>query len=866
MTNYSQTSNPETFPSFASLRAAHSELLKQHRQTELTPKLLTEVKTFLLRGRTTGALLDTEDERWAAQSLLDYWTSILYRQGEEPPDTTLVEFDPSLAPELPDSLCPYLGLKAFREENHNLFYGRQRLLNKLLKRLQENRFLAVIGSSGSGKSSIVLAGLLPSLKAGKLSESDTWHYYSPMVPGSQPLNNLASVLCPAEQEMNTWVWVNQQIEEFKANPNHLLTLLNERGSQPGVLVIDQFEETFTLCLDNQIRQAFINNLLRVIQSSESSHVVILTMRTDFESRVALYSEFQQEFENVQVRVISMDARELREAIEKPAELIGLKFEENLTNRLLEDVLGEPTALPLLQFTLLKLWENRERNRVTWESYKRLGGVRSVLVDWAEQLYEQLIPEDRIVARLIFMRMIRVTEDSEIIRCRIGRQTLYELGEAKDHNKRVLDKFIQGRLVQATAGRQTDDAQVEIIYEALVQNWSRLVEWIEAEWVNLRNIGRLQSAVQQWLELDKDPSVLWRGALLQEVLSQGVLRQEAENYNNFLSKLEQEFVTSSLESSRPSRPSVLPMPAPSSVPSAVWSLPLQKKLQNNKSYIILLWVMIMTGSFYLINLITFSPIFTRFDKSPPSTSTYYKSPLPPLADKSPPLNFLTYKSPLTSTAFSPDKNLIATATDDGKVKLWKGDGTLVATLKGEQGLVKDVTFSLDGNLIATSSIDRMVNLWNTYNGKLIATLNEHQDLVTDVTFSPDGNLIATSSAKIVKLWKIDGTLVATLNEHQDLVTDVTFSPDGKLIATATGDGTVKLWKIDGTAVATLKGNQDRVTDGTVKLWELNDSLVSSIPTSQGSLISVAFSSDGKTIVTTSQDEVTRIWNLQDELVK
>ena len=100
------------------------------------------------------------------------------------------------------------------------------------------------------------------------------------------MNNLASIFCPAERDMNTWV--NEQIEEFKANPNHLLTLLNERGSQPGVLVIDQFEETFTLCLDNQIRQAFINNLLRVIQSSENSHVVILTMRTDFESRVALY--------------------------------------------------------------------------------------------------------------------------------------------------------------------------------------------------------------------------------------------------------------------------------------------------------------------------------------------------------------------------------------------------------------------------------------------------------------------------------------------------------------------------------------------------------------------------------------------------
>ena len=538
MTNYSQTSNRETFPSFASLRAAHSELLKEHRQTELTPKLLTEVKTFLLRGRTTGALLDTEDERWAAQSLLDYWTSILYRQGEEPPDTTLVEFDPSLAPELPDSLCPYLGLGAFREENHNLFYGRQRLLNKLLKRLEENRFLAVIGSSGSGKSSIVLAGLLPSLKAGKLSESDTWHYYSPMVPGSQPLNNLASVLCPAEQEMNTWVWVNQQIEEFKANPNHLLTLLNERGSQPGVLVIDQFEETFTLCLDNQIRQAFIDNLLKVINSSESYHVVILTMRTDFESRVALYSEFQQEFENVQVRVISMDARELREAIEKPAELIGLKFEENLTNRLLEDVLGEPAALPLLQFTLLKLWENRERNRVTWETYKSLGGGRLALSRSADKLYNEFIPEDQVTVRRILLKMVQPTEGLEVTSSRISRQSLYEEGEAKDRIDRVLQKLIEARLVKLTERKQSADIQVELAHEALVRNWPRFVEWVEDERVNLRNRWRLKSTAYQWLELGKDPSVLWRGKLL----------QDAENYQD-LNPLEQDFVQCSLEAQR-----------------------------------------------------------------------------------------------------------------------------------------------------------------------------------------------------------------------------------------------------------------------------------------------------------------------------
>jgi ABC-type proline/glycine betaine transport system ATPase subunit len=494
------------------------------------------VKTFLLRGRTTGALLDTEDERWAAQSLLDYWTSILYRQGEEPPDTTLVEFDPSLAPELPDSLCPYLGLEAFREENHNLFYGRQRLLNKLLKRLQENRFLAVIGSSGSGKSSIVLAGLLPSLKAGKLSESDTWHYYSPIVPGTQPLNNLASIFCPAERDMNTWV--HEQIEEFKANPNHLLTLLNERGSQPEVLVIDQFEETFTLCLDNQIRQAFINNLLRVIQSSENSHVVILTMRTDFESRVALYSEFQQEFEKVQVRVISMDARELREAIEKPAELIGLKFEENLTNRLLEDVLGEPAALPLLQFTLLKLWENRERNRVTWETYKSLGGGRLALSRSADKLYNEFIPEDQVTVRRILLKMVQPTEGLEVTSSRISRQSLYEEGEAKDRIDRVLQKLIEARLVKLTERKQSADIQVELAHEALVRNWPRFVEWVADERVNLRNRWQLKSTANQWLELGKNTSVLWRGKLL----------QDAENYQD-LSPLEQDFVQCSLEAQR-----------------------------------------------------------------------------------------------------------------------------------------------------------------------------------------------------------------------------------------------------------------------------------------------------------------------------
>ncbi len=148
------------FPSLAALRATHSELLKRERESSGVPIFLDEVAEFIRRGQATGALLDADADRWAVQSLLDYWTTVLYRAGREPPDAALAEFDHELAPKLDDALCPYLGLDAFQEANHDRFYGRQRLIEELVARLRDNRFLAVIGPSGSGKSSLVRCALV----------------------------------------------------------------------------------------------------------------------------------------------------------------------------------------------------------------------------------------------------------------------------------------------------------------------------------------------------------------------------------------------------------------------------------------------------------------------------------------------------------------------------------------------------------------------------------------------------------------------------------------------------------------------------------------------------------------------------------
>jgi signal transduction histidine kinase/energy-coupling factor transporter ATP-binding protein EcfA2 len=504
------------FPSLASLRAAHSELLKRHRESGSTTELLAEIEEFIYRGRATGALLDTDEDRWASQSLLDYWSAILYRAGREPPDATLAEFDSALAPELDDARCPYLGLEAFREEKSNLFYGRQRLLEKLVNHLKKNRLLAVVGSSGSGKSSVVLGGLLPKLKAGALSGSENWHYYSPMVPGVNPLENLARLTQP--RDVNATEWLQQQVESFQRDPNHLTKLSNEFGNRPCVLVVDQFEEVFTLCRDDSVRQAFIDSLIGLIQSLGVRHTVILTMRTDFESQVARVPVFKDLFEQAQVRVTALDASELREAIEKPAELVGLKFEEGLVEALLQDVLGEPAALPLLQFTLLKLWDNRERNRVTWETYKRLGGGRQALARSADEFYEQLIPEEQVTVKRILLRMVRPTEGLEVTSNRIQRKTLYQTGEARDRVDRVLDKLIQVRLVRLTEGDTPDDAQVEVAHDAVVRNWPRLVNWLEDERVNVRQRLRLTVAVEQWEAYGRDPSALLRGTLLNDALT------------------------------------------------------------------------------------------------------------------------------------------------------------------------------------------------------------------------------------------------------------------------------------------------------------------------------------------------------------
>ena len=453
---------PDAFPTIFDLRAEHGALISRQRQGMSIPELADDVRLFVDRAQVTGAILDAAEQRDAAQGLIDYWVTTLYRAAIELDDTTLADFDADLAPTLDNALCPYVGLSAFEEQTSERFFGRERMIAAAVERLANERFLAVLGPSGSGKSSILLGGVLPRLKA----LHPDWRFLDPLVPGSDPLGTLQSTLgAPAD-------------------------------ATPAVLVVDQLEEVFTLCDDHAARDAFMAGLIAFVDAPEPRQTLLVTLRTDYEPYLAKYPRAQELFAAGELRATPLSAVELREAVEKPAESIGLKLESGLVAKLVDDVLGEPAALPLLQFTMLRLWQERDHNRITLAGYARVGRSREALARAADTLYGNLLPEDQVIMRKILLRMVRPAVGEETTRRRVAIAELQQIGHAPENVERVLDKLLEARLVRRCG------KTVEVAHEALIRNWPRFVAWLEEKRAELMRARRLEGLAEEWERFDR----------------------------------------------------------------------------------------------------------------------------------------------------------------------------------------------------------------------------------------------------------------------------------------------------------------------------------------------------------------------------
>jgi hypothetical protein len=542
------------FPSLTAMRSEHLRLLGLARKG--APGWRRQAESLLERGRTTGALLDASADRASAQSLLDYWTATLYTNPEEDrrgsgfesvspkpsatvPPALLAEYDQSLAPNLPEERRPYPGLVAFGEGDRERFFGREEIVRLMLERLKSKRLLVVLGPSGCGKSSLVLAGLLPALRAGGVPPesgepgSAVWNFLGPVVPGTDPLATLAGVVRPRDADPADWAAACRM--EFRTKPNRLSQLVESRGPAPAFLLVDQAEELFTLCADAADRQAFLDNVLALATPGTAApHRVVLTLRADYLAQAAATPGLKALADDEQVRLVppALTARELRQVIEEPARRIGLKFEEGIVEELVNETLGEEAALPLLQLTLQQLWKARERNRITWDAYHRIGGPRTALDRTPDTVYNGLIPEEQAAAKLILLRLVQPATGAEFTRNRVRRQTLRQL-TASDRVDRVVDRFVAAGLFRLTPGETSEDDRIEVSHEALIRNWGTLGGWLDQERERLKKRLALRGTAELWLSHEKDPGGLLGGTLL----------TEAKAYVD-LDSLEQEFVTAS----------------------------------------------------------------------------------------------------------------------------------------------------------------------------------------------------------------------------------------------------------------------------------------------------------------------------------
>jgi serine/threonine protein kinase/WD40 repeat protein len=409
---------------------------------------------------------------------------------------------------------PYKGLRAFAEDDAVDFYGREALIEDLVERIANRRLVTVVGPSGSGKSSVVRAGLIPALRAGSLPDSRDW-LMTDMFPGSYPFEELEAAL--TRVAVNTPAGMLSELIQ----PNGLLRV--SKQILPGddstlLVVVDQFEELFSTVRSEETRRSFLENLIAVANDERSRVRVVTTIRADFFDRPLAYADFAEAIADGIVTVGPPTRDGLAQSVSAPARAVGLDLEPGLVSRITADVEGQPGALPLLQYALTEMFAARDGSTLTVDGYQATGGVAGALGRRAEELYEGLTPAGQLATRQLFLRLVAVDEVGTVARRRARQAELASLAIERGGLESALTAFAGFRLLTFDRDPVTRGPTVEVAHEALLTEWPRLRGWIEDARESLVVARRVGESTHEWLESNEDPSYLLRGARLEDVES------------------------------------------------------------------------------------------------------------------------------------------------------------------------------------------------------------------------------------------------------------------------------------------------------------------------------------------------------------